>query len=335
MFDPHIEGLLKNMLKARKYSPGVSQGAKWQPRDIVGLESANPYGKTYWCVKSTGDQYDRFKGDRNVTYADGNEAVQTSLTTTLALLKNGDTVYLGPGNWSGNYTTPANSVARDVSIIAMNGVTSGVGGRVWAGATVASSPIFTIQARGWRISGIEFTPGATSSAITLSGTNANYFQVDNCSTWTGKYFLINSGAHFAKVLNNQIQYLDAAGSIGITALDGVGGQGWQIKDNFFSDNRSHISFGGTYGLFMSLIQGNTFTLGGALWSPTSPLLDNRNSSDTGGTAIVDNYFGCTAGQYTDDSSTAYIRTQSRDWGAGNMCSDGVPAYGGSAQEISH
>ncbi len=311
------------MLKARNYYP--LNGAKWQPRDIVGAGSAGSlYGKEYYCVKSTGSQYLRFYDDFNVFYDDGNASVQTDLTTCLALLKHGDTVHLGPGNWTGNYTTPANSVARDVSIIAMNGVTSGVGGRTWAGATTTSSPIFTIQARGWRISGIEFTPGATSSAVTLSGTSANYFQVDNCSTWTGKYFVINSGAHFAKILGNQIQYLNATGSIGITALDGVGGQGWRIEDNFFSDNYNHINFGGSgvdRALFLSLIKGNTFTRGGGLISPTATLIENRSTSDTGGNAIVENYFDCTKSVY---SSGSLIRTQARDWGAGNWCNDGIP-----------
>lgn len=311
--------------KYRDHAPALKYGAKIIPADMIGGGSmAGTYGKTYYCVKSTGDQFGRFKSDYNTTYADGNEAVQTNLTTTLALLKNGDVVFLGPGNWTGNYTTPANTVARDVAIIAMNAVTSGVGGRTWAGATVASSPILTVQARGWRVSGIEFNPGATSSAITLSGTNANYFQVDNCSTFTGKYFLLNGGTHFVKVLNNQIVRLNAAGSIGIGALTGIGGQYWDIRGNYFADNFSHINFGNTgdRGLFSSRIEGNTFIRGGAFTISTT-LIDNRSTSDTGGTAIVGNYFDTTLATYATGAG-AMIRTQARDWGAGNWCNDGIP-----------
>lgn len=297
-------------------------GAKWQQSDIIGGGMSPIYGKTYWCVKSTGSQYGRFLDDYNFTYADGNDSVQTSLTTTLALLKHGDRVVLGPGDWSGNYTTPANSVARDVSITAMNAV-SQVGGRTWAGATVASSPIFTVQARGWRFSGVEFVPGDTSSVFTLNGTNANYFQVDNCSTWTGKYFIVNSGSHFARVYDNQVVNLNASGSIGITALDGIGGQMWDVKGNHFSDNYSHINFGGSYGLFGSRIEGNTFGGSPSVFIHPTVLLDLRNSSDTGGNSIVGNYFGCTAAQYADGSSTAWVRTQAYDEGAGNMCQDAI------------
>jgi hypothetical protein len=313
------------MSSARDYFPPVKYGAKWQPGDVVGGGStAGTYGKVYWCIKSTGGQYERFRDDYDVKYADGNSSVQSSLTTAMALTKNGDVIYLGPGDWTGNYTTPANTVARDVAIIAMNGVTSGVGGRTWMGATTASSPIITVQARGWRISGIEFTPGATSSAITLSGTNANYFQMDNCTTYTGKYGLLNGGTHFVKVLNNHFTYLNATSSIAIGALTGIGGQHWDIIGNLFSDNDSHINFGSTRGLFSSRIERNTFIRGG-VWTISTVLLDNRNTSDTGGTAVVDNFFDITKTQYGDDASTAFVRTQSRDWGAGNHCNDGTPA----------
>lgn len=237
-----------------------------------------------------------------------------------------DRIYCAGGDYTGNYTTPANAVARDVSVIVDRAV-FGVGGRAWAGATVSSSPIFTIQARGWRFSGFEFVPGATSSVFTLSGTNANYFQVDNCSTFTGKYFILNAGAHFARVYNNQIVNLNATGSIGIGALSGVGGQYWDIRGNHFSDNYSHINFGGAstdFGLFSSRIEGNTFAQGGA-FTLTNVLLDLRGSSDTGGNAVVDNFFDCTKTQYGDDASTAFVRTQARDYGAGNSCNDGVPA----------
>ena len=283
-------------------------------------------GRTFYVMKSADARYEEFVRNHQ-PYLDGTEKVYTSLSSAMAATKHNDCIRVAGGDWTGNYTTPANSVARDVSIVGMG--TGMQSGKVWAGATVSSSPIFTIQARGWRISGFEFYPGATSSAITLSGTNANWFQVDNCSTWTGKYFLLNAGAHFVKVYNNKIIGLNATGSIGIGALAGIGGQYWDIKGNFFSDNYNHINFGSARGLFASRIEGNTFVRVGAFRTAVV-LLDNRNTSNTGANAIVGNYFDCTKTQYGDDASTAFIRTQARDFGAGNSCNDGVPTA-----DISH
>ena len=285
-------------------------------------------GRMFWVKKQADADYPTFVAE-HPAYEDKVPAVYTTLTAAMAATRNDDYIHLFGGDWTGNYTTPANSVARNVTIMGVGSATSGVSGKTWAGATTGSSPIFTIQARGWRISGIEFCPGATSSAITLKGTNANHFQVDNCSTWTGKYFLLHEGTHFVKVLNNMVENLNATGSIAIGALTGVGGQHWDVKDNFFSDNYSHINFGSSRGLFGSRIQGNTFVKAG-VWRSATVLLDNRNTSNTGGTAIVGNYFDCTKTEYGDDSSTAFIRTQARDFGAGNSCEDGVPTA-----DISH
>ena len=280
-------------------------------------------GRVFWVKKTADADYTTFVAE-HPSYEDVVPAVYTTVTAAMAATRHDDVILLFGGDWTGNYTTPANTVARNVSIIAVSSITSGVAGRAWAGATVAATAIFTIQARGWRINGIEFAPGATGAAILLKGTNANYFQVDNCSTWTGKYFLLHEGTHFAKVLNNHVINLDATGSIGIGCLTGVGGQHWDVRDNFFSDNYSHINFGSTRGLFGSRIEGNTFMKGGYFVVATV-LLDNRNTSDTGGNMIVGNYFDCTKTQYGDDSSTAFVRSQSRDAGVGNMCNDGVPA----------
>ena len=305
------------------YNSSVGYGAAMLAAGHNVVPSGSAVGRTFYCVKAADPFYDTISDIVKVD-PDGDVRLFSSLTNAMAACKHHDTILLGGGDWTGNYTTPANTVARNVSIIALNAATHGVSGKAWAGATTSTSPIFTIQARGWRISGIEFVPGSTSSAITLSGTNANYFQVDNCSTFTGKYFLLNGGTHFVKVLNNQIVRLNAAGSIGIGALTGIGGQYWEIRGNLFSDNYSHINFGNTgdRGLFSSLIKDNVFIRGGA-WTISTTLIDNRSTSDTGGTAIVGNYFDCTLSVYASGAG-AMIRTQARDWGAGNWCNDGIP-----------
>ncbi len=303
-----------------KFSSDISQAVREELLDPEFI--ARKAGRIFWAKKEADADYPTFVAE-HPTYEDAVPAVYTTLTAAMAATRHDDCILLFGGDWTGNYTTPANTIARNVSIIATSPMTSGVAGRAWAGATVAATAIFTIQARGWRINGIEFVPGATGAAILLKGTNANYFQADNCSTWTGKYFLLHEGTHFVKVLNNHIINLNATGSIGIGALTGVGGQHWDIQDNFFSDNYSHINFGSTRGLFGSRIQGNTFVKGG-VWTIATVLLDNRNTSNTGGCAIVGNYFDCTKTQYGDGSSTAFVRTQARDFGAGNMCNDGTP-----------
>lgn len=233
------------------------------------------------------------------------------------------TIFVAPGDYSGNYDTPLNDDAPFISLIGVQATDGGFG--PWA-AGIAGSPILSVRARGWRISGFEFDGVSDDAGIKLiaSGTsNGNYAQIDNCLFTGGKYGIDWSGAPtYTKVLACLFEDI-LTSAFTCTNSGGDTPQRCDILGNRFSENAAHIhmgSGGGARGFKASRIQGNSFQLDGIARNATV-LLDNRGGAST---AIIKNFFDCTVTQYKDDASTAFIRTAASDWGAGNWCYDGIP-----------
>jgi hypothetical protein len=234
------------------------------------------------------------------------------------------TVFVAPGNYTGNYSTPLNGDAPRVSLIGVQATDVGYG--PWGSGT-AGSPFINVRARGWRISGFEFDGVSDDASVqmTSSGTsNANYTQIDNCLFTGGKYGVDWVGSPtYVKVINCQFEdILTSAFTCTNSASDTP--QRSDIIGNRFSENAAHIhmgSGGAARGFKASRIQGNSFQLDGIARNATV-LLDNRGGAST---AIIGNYFDVTTTQYGDDAATAFIRTAATDWGAGNSCYDGIPA----------
>lgn len=248
------------------------------------------------------------------------EQAFASLTTVFLAVKIRDTILVAPGDYSGNYSTPLNSVAPFVSLIGVQATDTGFG--PWASGT-AGSPIINVRARGWRISGFEFdgVSDEASVKLTTSGTsNANYTQIDNCIFTGGKYGIDWVGAPtYTKVVDNRFEDILTSAFICTDSSTDVPRR-CLIEHNQFKENISHIAMN-PRGFKDSDIRGNSFSLDGVTRDATV-LLDTRGG---GGNAIIDNYFDVTKTQYTDDSSTAFIRTASTDFGAGNHCNDGEAA----------
>lgn len=250
-----------------------------------------------------------------------------SMTNAFDVMSKWDMTLCAPGNHTGNHTTPLNATAPFCSLIGLNAINLGTG--PWAGATVATSPILSVRARGWNIEGWEFDcpTGAAGVKLTTSGTsNSNYARIAQClftgGAGTGKYGIDWSGAPtYTQVFNNRFDGFGASGATAFVCTDSGTDvpRMCRIHGNEFQENTSHIAMN-PRGFKMSIIDYNFFHLDGHTRDATV-LLDVRGG---GGNTIAFNFFDCTVTQYKDDSSSAFIRTNATDCGIGNWCYDGIP-----------
>ena len=324
-------------MKARDFNPAVKFGHKWYPEDIIGLDGMT--AGDYWFVDS----------DRT---ADGSgkawEEAFTDLDAAFLVAGHGDTIYMAPGTYTGNYTAPDDTVARNLSIIGVSPGRPGIRGGVNLVPTSSASPIITTKASGGRFSKLCFRPGATSAGIKLyadiSTTNyiagatggiAQGVTVDNCTFWgggTGKYGILSQGdegvnsPHFVNVINNNFVYLNATGAAAIYgASDSNPHIGWNVIGNTFESNRSHINCYAAMGWTGSRFENNTLPYNGVYASALDGLLHIQATAThafTGGNVINNNYFGTTLALY--GTSDALISTNDYDVGFGNWCKDGIP-----------
>jgi hypothetical protein len=234
-----------------------------------------------------------------------------------ALDEKNATVFVAPGDYSGNYTSPLNGDAAFVSLVGVQATDIGFG--PWSAGT-AGNPIIGMRARGWRISGFEFdgVSDEASLKLTTSGTsNSNFTQIESCLFTGGKYGIDWVGAPtytmvynclFEDILTSAFVCTDSSTDVPRRCI---------IQGNHFRENAADISMN-PRGFKSSTIASNFFQLDGVSRDSTV-LLDTRGG---GGNIIVDNYFDVTKAQYTDDGATAFIRTSATDYGAGNHCNDG-------------
>lgn len=325
------------MGKARNYMPAVGTfGHKWYPGDIVG----SPHMATgdYWFVDAASSN----KGGKSWDQPFSN------LDQAFAAVSDGDVIYMAPGTYTGNFTTPDETEAQNVAVIGASPGMPGIRGGVILLPTDGASPIITNKASGWRYSNLCFKPGATSSGIELvadqntaayvAGTAGSVSQgvtVDNCMFWgggTGKYGIVAAGLvdyngiHYANIINNQFQYLNATGAAALYGASGGNPNlGWRVIGNMFESNRSHVNCYTANGWVGSRFEGNMFPTRGVYAFTYGGLIEVRastNPTTTGGNVFANNFFGCTLSDYA--SSDALIRTNDYDTGVGNWCQDGIP-----------
>ena len=323
------------MGKASRYFPAVgSFGHKWYPEDIVG----SPLMATgnYWFVNSNLEPTGSGKSW---------DSAFSDFTDALSSVGSGDVIFMAPGTYTGNYSTPDETEARNVSVIGVAPGQPGIRGGVNLLPTSGASPIITNNASGWRYSNLCFRPGATSSGITLvadqnttayiAGTAGSISQgvtVDNCTFWgggTGKYGIIaagladNNGINFANIINNHFVYLNATGASAIfAAASGNPNIGWNISGNMFESNRKGISTYANMGWVGSRIMDNTFGVGG-VYASTEVLCDVSSTATpevTGGNHFYGNGLGITKAQA---AAGTYVLLNGYDNAGGNFCSDGI------------
>ena len=312
-------------------------GAKWYPEDIIGLNGM--VTGDYWFVDAA-------------RTADGGgkswEDAFDDLDSAFSAAGHGDTIYMAPGTYTGNYTAPDDTVARNLKVIGVSPGRPGIRGGVNLVASTSSLPIITTKASGGRFSNLCFRPGATSAGIKLyadiSTTNyiagaaggiAQGVTVDNCTFWgggTGKYGILSQGdegvnsPHFCNIINNHFVYLNATGAAGIYGADDSNPHiGWQVIGNTFESCRSHINCHAKDGWTASRFERNSFPYNGVYAHATDGLVFVRATATpdvTGGNVFADNFFGCTLAAYA--ATDALIRTNGYDNGIGNWCTDGIP-----------
>ena len=250
-----------------------------------------------------------------------------TMTKAFTVMKKWDNLFVMPGSFSGNHTTPLNADAPFCSVIGVNATYMGVG--PWAAPTSTGSPIIDVRARGWRFAGLEFE-GMTGAAairvnseVTRAQRGADFFQVDSCLFSGGKTGIeFNGGGTYWVIRDNHFSLLTTSGGAGIY----VSSSSFQIpalglvRGNRFDNNINHIYGGVTRGWSDTVFEDNNFQQDGN-GQNASILLDIRGGG--GGNSVINNYFDVTQAQYTDDAGTAFIRTNSTDYGAGNSCNDGV------------
>ena len=322
-------------MKANRYYPQIGkEGMKWYPEDIVGLDGMTA-GDYFFvdAAKSTGGAGKSW------------EDAFSDLDDAFLAVGNGDTIYMAPGTYTGNYSTPDETEAQNVSVIGVSPGMPGIRGGVNLAPTTSSSPIITNNASGWRYSNLCFRPGATSSGITLvadqntsayvAGTAGSISQgvtIDNCMFWgggTGKYGIIAAGLtdyngiHFANIINNHFQYLNAAGATAIwAAAAGNPNIGWTIAGNMFESNRAGIDTYANMGWVGSRIIGNTFSHYG-VYATTEVLCDVTSTATpevTGGNHFYNNGLGITI---AEAAAGNYVLLNGYDYAGGNYCSDGM------------
>jgi len=297
------------------------------------------FGKHWFVNKSTG----------NDTLHTGREVNQSFSTIQKAVTnaRDNDTILVAPGLYTENIITLDDLYSRNVSLIGSGGATMpGWDEGVRIVASTSSLPCLQIKASGWKVSGINFWPGATSSGIefyadmtstnfrlgTVAGSLCRGGEVSNCLFFgnsTGKYGIVFQGVtgtqapNSINIWNNKFAYLYAAGASGIfVAASGNPVYNSQIIGNQFESCRNGITTYASMGIVGSRITDNTFGTGGC-YGHTEVMCDVSATATpevTGGNHFYRNGLGCTI---AEAAAGNYVLLNGYDEAGGNYCSDGV------------
>ncbi len=267
-----------------------------------------PTGKVYWIDPNNGN-------DGNLGTSP-DEAFLT-LTKGLSVMVHYDTLMLLPGGYEGNFTTPLNAVAAFCRVIGF------YGSYLWTG--VNGSPLLTLKARGWRISGLEFDNPTGAAGLQcnkiagLTERGADFFQVDNCLFFGGQGGIdFAGGGTYWKIFNNQFSLISTSGKAGIwvsSASYQIPALG-KILGNTFDNNVNHIHGGGN-GWSDTLIAGNHFQADGG---DTNATVLMNILGGNGGNQVNDNYWDLAKTDF--NAAATLVRAHADDYGSGNHFKDG-------------
>lgn len=235
-------------------------------------------------------------------------------------------VYVGPGGYTEDLTTPLNDVAPFGQLIAYNPTPNHSYGAVYIQGTTTAC--LTVQARGWYISGFEFDAGAAIPSVIIGGTtagnNGGGTMFDDClfcgvgqgsagidfqnSIAGNPHVTIrNCAFHQFHIGTSQAKCIMCSNS-GIDAPRFA-----LIEDCWFANSDNLIDMN-PRGFKESIIRYNTFFTNGANYNPDE-IIDNTGGNDT---MVYGNYF---PGDYT--GAGGYV-TGTNDEFAGNLS---VETYG--------
>lgn len=218
----------------------------------------------------------------------------------------------------------------DITIIgagnrARHANTGYAGASVWRppASPTATTPLLKVRAQGWRFVNILFDCPVDAAAIYLERNavdgvangeyDPSHAEFINCRFESGKVGIQNhGGAGFVRVESCRFYRLTESGGAGIkcTSTGTAVPLNWQIIDNSFMNNASHILSSMSY----SEIRGNTF---GRFTATLSIDIDDQPSANQGEYNIITgNYL---SGTY---AATAYPPGSNNEW-AGNQNVAGI------------
>lgn len=281
----------------------------------VPVNQIRPFGN-HWFVDST-------NGNDGNSGRNRDRAFET-VTRAFAKVGDYDTIHLAGGGYTGNFTTPVDATAKFVDV---RGFPMGEQGfSTWMAATVTSSPIITLRARGWRFTDIEFDNPATSAGIQLlksadgSTHRPDFMTVDRCLFTGGQYGIeVFGGSTYGVVRNSRFDSITGGTGFAIHVTSTLFHIPiyWTVEGNYFFQNENHIGpADATYGFNDSVFRGNIFQKDST--QDATAILDIRASGGKGN-IVVDNYFDIAKASFTADTT---VRGNATDFAAGNHFLDG-------------
>jgi hypothetical protein len=284
---------------------------------VIGGGNGKVFGTTYFVDPAGANASDSNLG------TDRNNPLKT-LTQAFLNVSHWDTIRCAPGNYTGNYTTPNNATASFVTLIADTTHENGLA--AWMGATVASSPIIDLKARGWSILGFEFDCPTSAGAINLNKSDdgstdrPDFTTIAYCIFTTGKYgIVVDGGCTYAHIHHNRFDFLTTSGAFAIY-VDNTSfhiPSQWLVEDNIFAENLNHIGPGNaTYGWSDSTFRRNVFQTDST--NDVTTICDMRASGGVGN-MFLDNYLDIATASWNTETN---VRGNATDFAAGNHMNDG-------------
>lgn len=168
-------------MKLRDYSPGLYEGNKVLPSDILD-DRLPPAGNVYFVKKTTDSDYSRFFNKFNYVNDVGQNSVQNTITAGIALLQDYDTLIIMPGNYdeAAKVTLGASNI-KGVKILGYStGMQWGEGGTCWRNVTSGTDILDIAYTQNLEIAGITFVvTSADEDAINFTG-NSYAPHIHNC-----------------------------------------------------------------------------------------------------------------------------------------------------------
>jgi len=231
-------------------------------------------------------------------------------------------VFVAPGGYTEDLTTPLNATASHGQLIAYNPTPGQSYGAVYVTASTAGAACLTVQARGWYISGFEFDALADAECVILggatAGNNASGTMIEDC-LFVGQNQGLAGIDWQNGVSGNPLCTIRSCGFYGFTSGSTAGNcmsctasgidqpRFVLIEHCWFGDSDNLIDMN-PRGFKESIIRYNTFFTNGANQNPDE-IIDNTGGNDT---LIYGNYF---AGTY--DATSGYVAGTNDEW-AGNF-----------------
>jgi len=283
------------------------------------LASYGTVGTTYFV-----DGTDGSDDNSGTSWGLAKKTIQAALT--LCAARGYSTVYVRSGAYTENLTTPINATAPFCQLIGVDPTNRGYG--VYLAPASGTGDILTINARGWRVSGLEFDPGDNDAGVRFTrdsnGTNRScYARIDHCHFTTGKYGIHTTGSPvYVMIEDNLFDSLTTAAIFcggGDTSF--ASPLHWTIRNNEFRENTAHIKMGASWGLNASKVYDNIFQGTGAGASAKDDAVIDIRGGTFGCNVVAGNILGISMSDY--DNATGPCHPGTDDFWVANFVTEGI------------